>query len=82
MIEELMNGKSITVPVYEDMVYSEINVNSEHIWSFLLFTGYLKQIGTELRDNILHLTLIIPNIEVRSIYQRTISQWFKDKLCK
>lgn len=80
MIEELMNGKSITVPVYEDMVYSEINVNSEHIWSFLLFTGYLKQIGTELRDNILHLTLIIPNIEVKSIYQRTISQWFKDKL--
>ncbi|MGN0677194.1 MAG: PD-(D/E)XK nuclease domain-containing protein, partial [Ruminococcus sp.] len=45
-----------------------------------LFTGYLKQIGTELRDNILHLTLIIPNIEVKSIYQRTISQWFKDKL--
>ena len=34
MIEELMNGGSITVPVYEDTIYSDIDVNSDHIWSF------------------------------------------------
>lgn len=79
MVEELMNGGSITVPVYEDTVYADIDVNSDHIWSFLLFTGYLKQIKTELRDDLLYLTLVIPNIEVRSIYQRTIMQWFKEK---
>lgn len=27
----------------------------------------------------MYLTLVIPNIEVRSIYQRTILQWFKEK---
>ncbi|MCM1132206.1 MAG: ATP-binding protein [Ruminococcus flavefaciens] len=79
MVEELMNGGSITVPIYEDTVYSDIDVNSEHIWSFLLFTGYLKQIKTELRDSIIYLTMVIPNVEVKSIYQRTIMQWFKEK---
>lgn len=79
MIEELMNGGSITAPIYEDTVYADIDVNSDHIWSFLLFTGYLKQINTELRDDMIYLTLVIPNVEVRSIYKRTILQWFKEK---
>lgn len=79
MVEKLMNDESITVPVYEDTVYADIDVNSDHIWSFLLFTGYLKHIKTELRDSIVYLTMIIPNTEVRSIYQRTIMQWFKEK---
>lgn len=79
MVEELMNGGSVTVPVYEDTVYADIDVNSDHIWSFLLFTGYLKQINAELRDDMIYLTLVIPNIEVKSIYRRTIMQWFKEK---
>ena len=79
MIEKLMNDGSVTVPIYEDTVYADIDVNSDHIWSFLLFTGYLKQINIELHDNLLYLTLVIPNIEIKSIYQRTILQWFKEK---
>ncbi|MDE6005197.1 MAG: ATP-binding protein [Oscillospiraceae bacterium] len=79
MVEELMNGGSVTVPIYEDTVYADIDVNSDHIWSFLLFTGYLKQINAELRDDMIYLTLMIPNIEVKSIYRRTILQWFKEK---
>ncbi|MDE6796962.1 MAG: ATP-binding protein [Ruminococcus sp.] len=80
MVEELINGGSVTVPIYEDTVYADIDVNSDHIWSFLLFTGYLKQINAELCDNLLHLTLVIPNIEIKSIYKRTILQWFKEKI--
>ena len=79
MVEKLMNGGSITVPIYEDTVYADIDVNSEYIWSFLLFTGYLKHIKTELRDNLIYLTMVIPNVEVKSIYQRTIMQWFREK---
>ena len=79
MVEELVNGGSVTVPIYEDTVYADIDVNSDHIWSFLLFTGYLKQINAELRDDMIYLTLVIPNIEVKSIYRRTILQWFKEK---
>lgn len=79
MIEELVNGSSITVPIHEDIVYSDIDVNTEQIWSFLLLTGYLKQISTELRNNIIYITVMIPNLEIKSIYQRTILQWFREK---
>ena len=81
MIETLMNGESITVPIFEDTVYADIDVNSDCIWSFLLFTGYLKQIKTELSaDNTLTTTLVIPNLEVRSIYRHTIKQWLKEQI--
>ncbi|MCM1008923.1 MAG: ATP-binding protein [Ruminococcus flavefaciens] len=80
MIEELMNGESISVPIYEDTVYADIDVNNDSIWSFLLFTGYLKIINTKNIDNMLYADLVIPNIEVRTIYQRTIIQWFKEKV--
>lgn len=80
MIEELMNGESISVPIFEDTVYADIDVNNDSIWSFLLFTGYLKIINSKNIDNMLYADLVIPNIEVRTIYQRTIIQWFKEKV--
>lgn len=80
MVEQLMNGESISVPIFEDTVYADIDVNSDSIWSFLLFTGYLKIINSKNIDNLLYADLVIPNIEVRTIYQRTIIQWFKEKV--
>lgn len=80
MIEELMNGESVSVPIYEDTIYADIDVNNDSIWSFLLFTGYLKIINSKNIDNMLYADLVIPNIEVRTIYQRTIIQWFKEKV--
>ena len=79
-IELLLSGESICEPIYEDTVYADIDVNSDSIWSFLLFTGYLK--STKLRNigGLLHADLVIPNFEVRTIYQRTIIQWFKEKV--
>jgi len=79
-IEELLAGGSITVPVYEDIVYANVKVNRAHIWSFLLFTGYLKQVHAELREGTIYLTMVIPNQEVKSIYRRTIMQWFEENV--
>lgn len=75
-----MNGESISVPIFEDTVYADIDVNNDSIWSFLLFTGYLKIINSKNIDNMLYVDLVIPDIEVRTIYQRTIIQWFKEKV--
>ncbi len=80
LIQDLMNGKSIEKPMYEEITYRSINVNDEYIWSFLLFTGYLKQIDSFLKDNIIYSKMVVPNQEVKSIYQNTISQWFKEKI--
>lgn len=75
-----MNGESISVPIFEDTVYADIDVNNDSIWSFLLFTGYLMIINSKNIDNMLYVDLVIPDIEVRTIYQRTIIQWFKEKV--
>lgn len=81
-IEALMDGGSIKVRIFEDSVYSNLNVNSDKIWSFLLFTGYLKQIDSELQGNKIFSTMIIPNREVHSIYELTIQQWFEETVRK
>jgi len=43
-IERLMNGESVSAPIFEDITYRNIDINSDSIWSLLLFTGYLKPI--------------------------------------
>ena len=78
-IEILINGGSVKAPIHEDIVYADIDVNQESIWSFLLFTGYLKQISSRLIDDEVWLEMVIPNKEIRSIYRRDIRQWFTDK---
>ena len=78
VVEGLVNGGSVTAPIHEDMVYADIDVNQESIWSFLLFTGYLKPISSHQIGNFISYDLVIPNREICSIYQRTILQWFND----
>ena len=77
-IEELVNGGSVSSVIHEDIVYADIDVNQESIWSFLLFTGYLKPISSRQIGNFVSYDLVIPNREICSIYQRTILQWFND----
>ena len=79
-IEELVNGGSVTAPVHENMVYADIKINRDDIWSFLLFTGYLKQIEMRYQDGENYLKMVIPNQEVKMIYHRTIRQWFKENI--
>ena len=79
-IETLVNGGRIIAPVHEDITYRNIDVNTEHIWSFLLFTGYLKPVSLKVEDCILYAEMVIPNLEVSTIYRRTIMEWFNDRV--
>ncbi|MCD7811590.1 MAG: AAA family ATPase, partial [Ruminococcus sp.] len=79
-IEALMNGESLTKPIYEDITYRNININTDYIWSFLLFTGYLKPIRVFKKNILTYAELVIPNVEVQTIYQTTIMQWFDEKV--
>lgn len=55
-------------------------MNRAHIWSFLLFTGYLRQVNAQLREGTIYIEMKIPNQEVKSIYRRTIMQWFEESV--
>jgi len=79
-IEALMNGESLTKPIYEDITYRNININTDYIWSFLLFTGYLKPISMHLEGDLIYAKMVIPNREVGTVYKRMIMQWFDEKI--
>ena len=79
-LQELMNGKSVKKPIYEDITYRNVDINSDYIWSFLLFTGYLKQIDMYLKEDTPYCEMVIPNREVKSIYKNTIMHWFDERI--
>jgi hypothetical protein len=79
-IEELINGGTVSAPIYEDITYRNIDVNSDYIWSFLLFTGYLKPVELYSEDDVPYAKMMIPNREVRIIYRTTVMQWFNENV--
>ena len=79
-IENLIQGGSITKPVYEDIVYGEIKRDTDYLWNFLFFTGYLKKTGEIIDDNKKYFTMEIPNVEILYIYETKIKEWFTDKI--
>ena len=79
-IEELINGTPVKAQIYEDVTYGTIDINSEYIWSFLLFTGYLKVISYETIGDETYYEMVIPNTEIKSIYKNTIRAWFEKKI--
>lgn len=80
MVEELTNGTPIHTQIFEDVTYGTIDVNQDYIWSFLLFTGYLKIISCETFGDETYYDMVIPNVEIKSIYKNTIRSWFIDHI--
>jgi len=72
----LLEGGSINKPIYDAIVMRDIDREDDLLWSFLLFSGYLKQTektGTDIWN------LKIPNQEVKMIYRQMIRSWFAGK---
>jgi len=77
-IEQLIQGHSLKKFIHEDVVYSEIEKNMDNLWSFLLFTGYLKKVSEKLVGGNIEIELKIPNQEVNYIFERQIKEWFEE----
>ena len=79
-LETLINGGSIEKPVHEDITYGDIHQTQDNLWNFLFFTGYLKKVGEQKEGNNLKLEMKIPNIEIATIYENSISYWFEQRI--
>lgn len=77
-IEQLLSGQVLAKPISENIIYSDIQTNTEMLWSFLLFSGYLTFQNKRLVDTVLYADLLIPNHEVLAFYRTTILAWFKE----
>ena len=72
-LETLINDGTIEKPVHEDITYGDIHQSQDNLWNFLFFTGYLKKVGEQKDGNNLKLEMKIPNIEIATIYENSIS---------
>ena len=79
-LETLINGGTIEKPVHEDITYGDIHQSQDNLWNFLFFTGYLKKVGEWKEGNNLQLEMRIPNIEIATIYENSISYWFDQRI--
>ena len=79
-LEELIEGKSISKVIDDNIVMSEVEDSNENIWSFLLMSGYLKSVKTENIEGLLNCELKIPNQEVLIFYNNLIKKWFLETM--
>lgn len=79
-LEELLQGNVIEQPVSENIVFSDIKVNTEALWSLLLYAGYLKVLSVERRGSRLITKLAIPNKEVSFVYDGIVERWFSNAI--
>jgi DNA-directed RNA polymerase subunit N (RpoN/RPB10) len=78
-LEDLIEGKSITVSLQQQVVFQEIENSPANLWNFLYFTGYLKAVSTKETEDTALVELKIPNIEVRRIFLNSVQYWFEQK---
>lgn len=55
-------------------------LKDDNLWSFLLFTGYLKKVSKRQEGENIYVKMAIPNSEVRYIYKNMIIEWFNNKI--
>ena len=74
-----MAGGYIVQRVDENLTYDYLHSSEENLWSVLYLTGYL----TRVRENELDCqlpegtaALMIPNAEIKEIFETTVSHWF------
>ncbi|MDO4299673.1 MAG: AAA family ATPase [Lachnospiraceae bacterium] len=81
-LEMLLDGKTMGIPVHEEITYADMYENGENLWNFLYFTGYLTKTEEYLKESAIFLKVRIPNAEVKTIYQNTILNWFRENIKK
>ena len=78
-MEALIDGKEVEKEIHEDLTYHEIYDSVNHLWSMLFMTGYLTRQEPADGDRY---KLVIPNLEIRSIFIRQIMAMFKKEVAK
>ena len=85
--ELLINGKSIIKKIVPELTYREMRFETKEdmnddIYSFLLYTGYLKIQDKVYDENGKQITdtykLVIPNKEIKTIYDNIFMKWFDE----
>jgi hypothetical protein len=75
-LEDLLRGNALVKTINQNISMGEVEQNEENVWSFLLFSGYLKALTRDLIRGEFVCSLAIPNYEVELVYDKIILSWF------
>ena len=84
-LETLMAGGCIVQRVDENLTYDYLHSSEDNLWSMLYLTGYLTRAREDdYKDEIPEgmVALMIPNAEIREIFETTVIKWFDDSAKK
>lgn len=84
-LETLMAGGCIVQRVDENLTYNYLHSSEDNLWSMLYLTGYLTKAreddySSEIPEGMV--ALMIPNAEIRGIFETTVIKWFDDSAKK
>lgn len=79
--EKLMCGNTLRMEIDEQIVYDQLPVKKNAVWSLLLAGGYLKVLEREYVEETgrWYYTLALTNREVHLMFEDLISDWFVEQ---
>ena len=81
-LEILMSGGYIVQHIDEYLTYDYLHSDEDNLWSILYLTGYLTRVReSDGEDNLSErgmTALIIPNKEIKEIFENTVIKWFDE----
>jgi hypothetical protein len=79
-LETLLAGGTIDKRIDENIALRDISSRSDAVWSFLLFTGYLKAVAVRMVEGELFATLAVPNTEVTIALRTMVRAWLETQV--
>lgn len=78
IMEDLLQGKSFSVKLDEQIVFNQLGNRESAIWSLLLASGYLKAESYVIKGGKTICQLVLTNMEVRLMFEEMVEGWFAD----
>ena len=76
-LKSLLEGGSVETLIEQQTVFRDLNQDAQTLWSFFLFSGYLKVVSKIERYDHFTYKVAIPNLEVRFLFRDIIQGWLR-----
>ena len=79
LLAKMMLDEAVKVKIYKNISYRDLKLNPDAIWSFLLYTGYLKALRVAKdEDDLLEAEVTVPNTEIKTVMRSSLRHWWKN----
>ncbi|WP_278705146.1 AAA family ATPase [Parabacteroides goldsteinii] len=78
-VEALIQGEPIRSVINDKLAFPDLLAVARNIWSFMLFSGYLKASDPVMLPNRLYeYKLEVPNLEISTVFETIIQSWINN----